>query len=106
MNTYFDFSSKVQEFPRNEVEDVGILCGPVIHISSSQNIVHMEPVTIKVPFALRESKHDLLKLSNEVVRISYLDSEGEQWRDITGQLEGPVTVEDGIVKFKVKHFCR
>ena len=60
----------------------------------------------QVPFALRESKHDLLKLSNEVVRISYLDSEGEQWRDITGQLEGPVTVEDGIVKFKVKHFCR
>ena len=65
----------------------------------------MEPVTIKVPLALRESEHDLSELSNEVIRISYLDSEGKQWRDITGQLEGPVTVKDGIVEFKVKHFC-
>ena len=105
VNTYSDFSSKVQEFPSNEVEDIGILCGPVIHISSSQNIEHMEPVTIKVPLALRESKHDLSELSNEVIRISYLDSKGKQWRDITGQLEGPVTVKDGIVEFKVKHFC-
>ena len=64
VNTYSDFSSKVQEFPSNEVEDIGILCGPVIHISSSQNIEHMEPVTIKVPLALRESKHDLSELSN------------------------------------------
>ena len=104
VNTYSDFSSKVQEFPSNEVEDIGILCGPVIHISSSQNIEHMEPVTIKVPLALRESKHDLSELSNAVIRISYLDSEGKQWRDITGQLEGPVTVKDGIVEFKVKHF--
>ena len=104
VNTYSDFSSKVQEFPSNEVEDIGILCGPVIHISSSQNIEHMEPVTIKVPLALRESKHDLSELSNEVIRISYLDSEGKQWRDITGQLEGPVAVKDGIVEFKVKHF--
>ena len=106
VNSYSDFSSKVQEFPSNEVEDIGILCGPVIHISSSQNIEHMEPVTIKVPIALRESKHDLSELSNEVIRISYLDSEGKQWRDITGQLEGPVAVKDGIVEFKVKHFSR
>ena len=106
VNTYSDFSSKVQEFPNNEVEDIGILCGPVIHILSSQNIEHIEPVTIKVPLALRESKHDLSELTNEVIRISYLDSEGKQWRDITGQLEGPVTVKDGIVEFKVKHFSR
>ena len=106
VNTYSDFSSKVQEFPSNEVEDIGILCGPVVHISSSQTIEHMEPVTIKVPLALRESKHDLSELSNEVIRISYLDSEGKQWRDITGQLEGPVAVKDGIVEFKVKHFSR
>ena len=106
VNTYSDFSSKVQEFPSNEVEDIGILCGPVIHISSSQNIEHMEPVTIKVPLALRESKHDLSELTNEVIRISYFDSEGKQWRDITGQLEGPVAVKDGIVEFKVKHFSR
>ena len=66
----------------------------------------MEPVTIKVPLALRESKHDLSELSNEVIRISYLDSAGKQWKDITGQLEGPVTVKNGIVEFKVKHFCR
>ena len=105
VNNYFDFSSKVQEFPSNEVEDIGILCGPVIHISSSQNIEHMEPVTIKVPLALRESKHDLSELSNEVIRISYLDSAGKQWKDITGQLEEPVTVKNGIVEFKVKHFC-
>ncbi|XP_027046688.1 uncharacterized protein LOC113674409 [Pocillopora damicornis] len=102
----FTLTIKVQEFPSNEVEDIGMLCGPVIHISSSQNIEHMEPVTIKVPLALRESKHDLSELSNEVIRISYLDSEGKQWRDITGQLEGPVTVKDGIVEFKVKHFSR
>ena len=106
VNTYSGFSSKVQEIPSNEVEDIGILCGPVIHISSSQNIEHMEPVTIKVPLALRESKHDLSELSNEVIRISYLDSKGKQWRDITGQLEGPVAVKDGIVEFKVKHFSR
>ena len=106
VNTYSDFSSKVQEFPSNEVEDIGILCGPVIHISSSQNIEHMEPVTIKVPLALRESKHDLSELSNEVIRISYLDSAGKQWKDITGQLEEPVTVKNGILEFKVKHFCR
>ena len=106
VNTFSDFSSKVQEFPSNEVEDIGILCGPVIHISSSQNIEHMEPVTIKVPLALRESKHDLSELTNEVIRISYFDSEGKQWRDITGQLEGPVAVKDGIVEFKVKHFSR
>ncbi|XP_066019482.1 uncharacterized protein [Pocillopora verrucosa] len=99
----FTLTIKVQEFPSSEVEDIGILCGPVIHISSSQNIEHMEPVTIKVPLALRESKHDLSELSNEVIRI-YFDSEGKQWRDITGQLEGPVTVKDGIVEFKVKHF--
>ena len=106
VNTYSDFSSKVQEFPSNEVEDIGILCGPVVHILSSQNIEHMEPVTIKVPLALRESKHDLSELTNEVIRISYFDSEGKQWRDITGQLEGPVAVKDGIVEFKVKHFSR
>ena len=106
VNTYSDFSSKVQEFPSSEVEDIGILCGPVIHISSSQNIEHMEPVTIKVPLALRESKHDLSELSNEVIRISYLDSAGKQWKDITGQLEEPVTVKNGILEFKVKHFCR
>ena len=105
VNNYFDFSSKVQEFPSNEVEDIGILCGPVVHILSSQNIEHMEPVTIKVPLALRESKHDLSELSNEVIRISYLDSAGKQWKDITGQLEEPVTVKNGIVEFKVKHFC-
>ena len=106
VNNYFDFSSKVQEFPSNEVEDLGVLCGPVVHISSSQNIEHMEPVTIKVPLALRESKHDLSELSNEVIRISYLDSAGKQWKDITGQLEEPVTVKNGILEFKVKHFCR
>ena len=70
----------------------------------------MEPVTIKVPLTLRESKHDFSELSNEVIRILYLDSEGKPWNaswtDITGQLEGPVTVKDGIVEFKVKHFCR
>ena len=110
VNIFSDFSSKVQEFPSNEVEDIGILCGPVIHISSSQNIVHMEPVTFKVPLALRESKHDFSELSSEIIRILYLDSEGKPWNaswtDITGQLEGPVTVKDGIVEFKVKHFCR
>ena len=110
VNSYSDFSSKVQEFPSNEVEDIGILCGSFIHISSSRNIVHVEPVTIKVPLALRESKHDFSELSNEVIRISYLDSEGKPWNaswtDITGQLEGPITVKDGIVEFKVKLFCR
>ena len=91
-------------------EDNGILCGPVIHISSSQNIVHKEPVTIKVPLTLRESKHDFSELSNEVIRISHLDSEGKpwstSWTDITGQLEGPISVKDRNVEFKVKHFCR
>ena len=70
----------------------------------------MEPVTIKVPLTLRESKHDFSELSNEVIRILYLDSEGKPWNaswtDITGQLEGPVTIKGGIVEFKVKHFCR
>ena len=69
----------------------------------------MDPVTIKVPLTLRKSKHDFSKLSNEVIRV-YLDSEGKPWNtswtDITGQLEGPVTVKDGNVEFKVKHLCR
>ena len=76
---------------------------------SSKNIVHMEPVTIKVPLALCESKHDFSKLSNEVIRI-YLDSEGKpgntSWTDITSQLEGPVSVKDGNVEFRVKYFGR
>ena len=86
------------------------MCSPVIYISSSQNIVNMEPVTIKVPLALRESKHDFSDLSNKVIRILYLDSERKAWNaswtDITGQLEGPVTVKHGNVEFKVKHFWR
>ncbi|XP_022798994.1 uncharacterized protein LOC111337037 [Stylophora pistillata] len=106
----FALTIKVQEFPGNEVEDMRILCGPAIHISSSQNIVHTEPVTIKVPLALRESKHDFSELSTDVVRISHLDSERKPWNaswtDITNQLEGPVIVKDGNVEFKVKHFCR
>ena len=69
----------------------------------------MDPVTIKVPLTLRKSKHDFSKLSNEVIRV-YLNSEGKPWNtswtDITGQLEGPITVEDGNVEFKVKHLCR
>ena len=63
-------------------------------------------MTIRIPLALRESKHDFSELSNDVIRISCLDSEGKPWRDITGQLEGPVIVKDGNVEFKVKHFCR
>ena len=67
-------------------------------------------MTIKVPLALRESKHDFSELSNEVIRISYLDSERKPWNaswtDITDQLEGPITVKDGNVEFKVKLFCR
>ncbi|XP_066019524.1 uncharacterized protein [Pocillopora verrucosa] len=102
----FTLTIKVQEFPSNETEDIGILCGPVIHISSSQNIAHMEPVTIKVPLTLCESKQDFSELSNEAIRIIYLDSEGKpsktSWTDITGQ---PVTLKDGNVEFKVKHFC-
>ena len=64
---------------------------------------------MKVPLTLRESKHDFSKLSNEVIRV-YLNSEGKPWNtswtDITAQLDGPVTVKDGNVEFKVKHFCR
>ena len=67
-------------------------------------------MTIKVPLTLRESKHDFSKLSNDVIRILYLDSEGKPWNtswtDITGQLEGPLTLKDGNVEFKVKHFFR
>ena len=70
----------------------------------------MEPVTIKLPLTLRKSKHDFSELSNEVIRILYLDSEGKPWNaswtDITGQQEGPVTIKGRIVEFKVKHFCR
>ena len=68
----------------------------------------MEPVTIKVPLAFRESKHDFSELSNEVIRVLYLEGKlwNSSWTDITGQLEGPVTVKDGTVEFKVKHFCR
>ena len=66
----------------------------------------MEPVTIKVPLTLCESKQDFSELSNEAIRIIYLDSEGKpsktSWTDITGQ---PVTLKDGNVEFKVKHFC-
>lgn len=76
----------------------------------AQNIAHTVPVTIKAPLALRESKHNFSELSTDVVRISHLDSEREPWNaswtDITGQLEGPVTVKDGNVEFMVKHFCR
>ena len=70
----------------------------------------MGPVTIKIPLALRESKHDFSELSNDDIRMLYLDSEGKprnaSWTDITGQLEEPLTVKDGNVEFKVKHFCR
>ena len=37
----------------------------------------MGPVTIKIPLALRESKHDFSELSNDDIRILYLDSEGK-----------------------------
>ena len=57
----------------------------------------MEPMTIKVSLTLRESKYDFSELSNEVVRISYLDSEGKpwnaRWTDITGQLEGQLLLK-------------
>ena len=70
----------------------------------------MQPVTINIPLTLRESKHDFVELSNDDIRISYLDSEGNpwntSWKDITGQLAEPFTVKDGNVKFKLKHFCR
>ena len=98
----------MQEFPSSEVKEEGMLVGPVLHISSSQNIEHLYPVTIKLPLTLRESKQDFAELSNEVIRILYLDSESKSqtWTDITDQLEEPVLVTDGKVAFKVKHFCR
>ncbi|XP_022809156.1 uncharacterized protein LOC111346126 isoform X2 [Stylophora pistillata] len=103
----FTFTLKVQEFPSSEVEE-GILVGPVLHISSSHSIEHFEPVTIKIPLTLRESKHDFSKFSNEVVRLLYLDPEEKpkSWTDITDELEGQVFLKDGIVEFKVKHFSR
>ena len=99
----------MQEFPSTEVKEEGIWVGPVLHISSSHHISHLEPVTIKLPLTLRESSKDFAELSNGHIRILHCESESEpsSWTDITEKLEEPIfLVTDGKVAFKVKHFSR
>ena len=98
----------MQEFPSGELKGDGVLVGPVLEISSSQEIACVEPVTINIPLTLREGKRELTQLFPGHVRILHSDSgdESQTWEDITEQLEEPAVIVDGIVAFKVKHFSR
>ena len=98
----------MQEFPSSELKGESLLVGPILDISSSWNIPHLEPVTIKIPLTLREGKSDLAELFPGYLRILHCNSGDDlhAWEDITEQLEEPATIRDGNVTFKVKHFSR
>lgn len=98
----------MQEFPSSELKGESLLVGPILDISSSRNIPHLEPVTIKVPLTLREGKTELAQLFPGHVRILHCNSGDDlhAWKDITEQLEEPAIITDGTVTFKVKHFSR
>lgn len=84
------------------------MVGPILDISSSCNIPHLEPVTIKIPLTLREGKRELAQLFPGRMRILHCNSGDDlhAWEDITEQLEEPASITDGTVTFKMKHFSR
>ena len=55
----FYLDSKVQEFPNSEIKAEGLLPGPVLHISCSQNVKLLEAATIKIPLTVREDGRSL-----------------------------------------------
>ena len=104
----FYLDSKVQEFPNSEIKAEGLLPGPVLHISCSQNVKLLEAATIKIPLTVREDGRSLAtKLSSGHLRVLHYSSvkgRPPEWIEITDTLETEAVVSDGIVTFQVKHF--
>ena len=98
----------MQEFPSSELKGESVLVSPILDISSSRNVPHLELVTIKIPLTLREGKKELAELFPGHLRILHCNSgaDSHSWKDITEQLDEPASITDGTVTFKLKHFSR
>ena len=84
-----------------------MLVGPVLHISSSDNVELMEPAKITIPLTFFKGKRELEDLlSGEWKILHNLREKSQEWTENTVQLVMPPVLKDGIVTFQVKHFCR
>lgn len=104
----FRLTLKAQEPPKINQHREELLVGPILHISCSHDEELLEPAEINVPLALFEGKKELVNAHSGLWRVLHFKSTQEtvQWTDITDQLDIPVFLTDGIVKFQVKTFCR
>lgn len=103
------FFCKVQEFPSTEIESKEMLAGPILRIFCEREVEFQEPVTVELPFSLREKQDipDILDLSLFRARVLFQQSDGEQreWTEITDSLESPPSFDEAVIRFSVRHFC-
>lgn len=104
----FDFFIQVQEVPRNYSEERKVFVGPILHISSSQEVELTEPASISIPIPLEQDQIQLQNLSSTHARIFYCDTKekSQEWVEITRQLKTPAKLEKGVVTFHVNHFSK
>ena len=98
----------MQEAPTIDHNVEGMLVGPILHISFSNNVELSVPAKISLPLSLTDGKIELAELHSGQVKILHFNSreESQEWTDITDHLDMPVVLRDGIVTFQVKTFCR
>jgi len=84
-----------------------MLVGPVLHISSSDNVELLEPAKITIPLTFFQGKREFEDIrSGEWTILHNSREKSQQWTEDTVQLVMPPALTDGIVTFQVKHFCR
>ena len=82
-----------------------MLAGPILRISCDREVEFQEPVTLQLPFSLRE-KPDIPDSSLVRARVLFQQSDGEtrEWTEITDRLESPPSFDETVIKFSVRHF--
>ena len=102
------FSSlKVQEPPSIGPNGDGMLVGPVLHITSSENVELLEPAKITIPLTFFQGKRNLGDLRSGEWKILHNSRQkSQEWTEDTVRVVTPPVLTDGIVTFQVRHFCR
>ena len=84
-----------------------MLVGPVLHISSSDNVELLEPAKITIPLTFFQGKRELEEpLSGEWKILHNSREKSQEWTESTVRLVMRPVLAGGIVTFQVKHFCR
>lgn len=98
---------KVQELPSIVHNGHGMLVGPILHISSSDNVELLEPAKITIPLDFFQGNRELENvLSGEWKILHNSREKSQEWTESTVKLVMPPVHTDGVMTFQVKHFCR